>query len=315
MKFILRADANVSIGSGHVMRSIPIVEELIERGFSVDYIGDTGGLTWLENIIKNVGFEKIYKSEDDFQPNKSEDVLIFDSYHYPEEHQFINIEKWKFLIIVADSSTPNYFANLKLFPSIQDINSQMEPFKILSGSKFVPIRKGVHKIDQRHLRSNLEIVVVGGGIDKQDFVPAMSYELNNFDFEFNVNFFTNNPNALAKNKNFRSFKIGHSLVDIGNRSGLIFTTASTTSLEFIARGCAVGIACAVNNQESNYQFFSKIKVAHQIGRFENNKWNFESNQIKQLLFSVPARVELSEKANFLLDLNGSKRVVDEILKF
>ena len=47
MRYVLRADASQSMGSGHVMRSSAIAEELIARGEDVVFVGQISEIPWL----------------------------------------------------------------------------------------------------------------------------------------------------------------------------------------------------------------------------------------------------------------------------
>ncbi len=75
MRYVIRADASLAKGSGHVMRSSAIAEELIGRGLDVIFVGKTAGLGWLEKRIKSLGFSAIYESESLFRPDPKGDVL------------------------------------------------------------------------------------------------------------------------------------------------------------------------------------------------------------------------------------------------
>ena len=91
------------------------------------------------------------------------------------------------------------------------------------------------------------------------------------------------------------------------------TTASTSSLEFIARGLCVGVACAVDNQEQNYDSMGQLGVAAQIGlRNSDNFWELNVETISLLISSSVFRENLVTKSKGLIDFNGASRIVDAI---
>ena len=79
MRYVLRADASQSIGTGHVMRSSAIGEELIERGEEVIFVGEFSEVPWLALRINNLGLSQILLKEGDYTSNPETDVLILDS--------------------------------------------------------------------------------------------------------------------------------------------------------------------------------------------------------------------------------------------
>ena len=90
MRFIFRADASIATGTGHVMRSIGIIEELISRNLSVVFVGNTSQVEWIDSFVNSIGFEEIYSNEKDFKPNKETDILILDSYQIPVDNELIS---------------------------------------------------------------------------------------------------------------------------------------------------------------------------------------------------------------------------------
>ena len=95
---------------------------------------------------------------------------------------------------------------------------------------------------------------------------------------------------------------------------LILTTSSTSSLEFIARGFCVGVACAVENQKQFYDDLAQLGIAAQIGRHSlSSGWNLEKNTIYKLITDASFRVDLTNKALGLIDFNGATRIVDAII--
>ena len=80
MGYVLPADASPTIGSGHVMRSSAIAEELIARGEKVVFVGQISNLLWVTERIMDLGFIEIYNNPLDFTSKSDTDVLILDSY-------------------------------------------------------------------------------------------------------------------------------------------------------------------------------------------------------------------------------------------
>ena len=113
---------------------------------------------------------------------------------------------------------------------------------------------------------------------------------------------------------FTVVPIASELDDYARNAHLVFTTASKTSLEFIAREVAVGIGCAVDNQEEYYESLSTFGVAAPIGRFVAGHWQIDHTKIAELVHSGGVREDLRKNCAGIIDLGSAGRIVDEILK-
>lgn len=313
IRYIFRADASSQVGVGHVLRSVGIIEELVRQNYTVYFIGQITDAPWVLKIINSLGFSKILSNESDFEPNSNFDVLILDSYTIQVDSNFIKMDIWRSIVLIFDESTPKYRASLGVHPGIKSEWKLENLSKIVSGPRFIPLRKSIKKIENKFDKDNLVITVLGGGTDSKNFVPEMAKILTNLPGTFTVNLFTNKPNEIVNDRRFKVFKLGNTLDIVGNKTDLAFSTASSSSLEFIARGCAVGICCATQNQESYYHDLYELGLAEQIGKFINGNWDLNKNIIKLLVTSKKFRTKLRENTVGYLDLDGAKRVVQEII--
>ena len=89
MRFVFRADASMSIGSGHVMRSSAIAEEAIARGIPSIFVGKISDLTWVSEQIRGLGFIQVLENSSEFIPDKNRDILIFGSHEIPTDDVFV----------------------------------------------------------------------------------------------------------------------------------------------------------------------------------------------------------------------------------
>ncbi len=94
---------------------------------------------------------------------------------------------------------------------------------------------------------------------------------------------------------------------------MILTTASTSSLEFLARELCIGVACVVDNQKQIYETLGELGVAAQFGiRNVNNDWELDKEKTKLLVSSSELRRNLLAKSKGLIDFDGARRIVDAI---
>lgn len=312
IRYIFRADASSQEGVGHILRSIGIIEELISQNHTVYFIGQITDAPWVLKKIESLGFAKILSKESDFEPNSNFDVLILDSYTLEIDSNFVKMDNWKSIVLIFDEFTPKYQAKLGVHPGIRNEWKLENLSKIVSGPRFIPLRKNILKIENSFDEENLVITVLGGGTDSKNFVPEMAKILKNIPGIFTVNLFTNKPNEVVSDHRFKVFKLGNSLDLVGNKTHLAFSTASTSSLEFIARECALGICCTTQNQESYYNDLYALGLAEQIGRYSDGKWDLNKEIIELLVTSKEYRTNCKKNTVGYLDFDGAKRVVQEI---
>jgi spore coat polysaccharide biosynthesis predicted glycosyltransferase SpsG len=314
MRLVFRADASFAIGSGHVMRSSAIAEESIARSFPTVFVGTIADLQWVSERIHGLGFTEIVEVNTEFISDPNNDILILDSYEIAVDDNFIQPSGWKAVVSIFDELTPEYKSDLRVHTGLTNSWPIFTETKTLGGPEYVPLRKSIKKSGLTFDLDLPKIIVVGGGSDATEFVSAISRSLARCKFQFNAILFTTLDESLALDNRFTVVPIGKDLDDIANTADLVFTTASTTSLEFIARGCAVAIGCAVDNQEQYYKELSKRNFAAPIGKFFSGEWHLKDELIKELVDSSALRAKLRRNSNGLIDLNGAKRIVDEILK-
>ena len=315
MRYVLRADASQSMGAGHVMRSSAVAEELISRGNNVIFVGRISDLQWVEERIASLGFNQVYSDTCDFKSNPKSDVLILDSYEIEVEDPFVAQQNWCHIIVIVDEMTPDYSCALRIHPGLDSNWTGNSNAAILSGPKYIPIRSSLignkkSVVEEQH---KLKIAVVAGGSDPYGLVDEIAKILVSFSEQFNVYLFSNCNFDSPLDSRFRYIKIGHQLDELTKDADLVLTTASTSSLEFLARGLCVGIACAVDNQEQCYNKLGELGIVAQFGsRNLDNNWELDKEKIYSLVTSSEVRGSLLAKAKGVIDFNGASRIVDAI---
>jgi spore coat polysaccharide biosynthesis predicted glycosyltransferase SpsG len=312
MRFIFRADASREIGSGHVMRSSVLAEEAISRGFECVFVGSISDLDWVSERIAKLGFSQVLTNQDSFEPDSEADVLILDTYSLSLSDQFISKKNWRLVLSICDEVTPKYDCDIELRPGLVEVKSDRNVPMVLSGADHVLIRKGIGKSKrERSLQDKLKVLVVGGGSDPFGFVKAISEVLGSMTLSMEVHTFTNGVIGEDSKVRFVKHPIGNDLDLIAHDVDVVFTTASTSSLEFIAREIPTGIVCAVDNQIDYYAQLGSLGYATQLGHYgSNGRWDFNLPLIRELLGNQEKQDSLRLSTQSLIDLKGAERVVN-----
>lgn len=312
MRFIFRADASREIGSGHVMRSSVLAEEAISRGYECIFIGEIRDLDWVSERISTLGFSQVLTGEQSFVSHTESDVLILDSYSIPVTNPFIAKENWRVVMTICDEITPKYAADVELRPGLDGPSDAQPQPVVLTGPEYVLIRKGIIKSERNQdAGARTKVLVVGGGSDPFGFVKAVAEEIRSLNLVLEVHLFANDEFSSGLEADFVIHLIGSELDLFANKVDVVLTTASTSSLEFIAREIPTGVVCAVGNQEGYYDQLSRLGYASQLGtRNPSGDWNFDVEAIRELLESREKRQTLKQSVTGLIDLKGAARVID-----
>jgi spore coat polysaccharide biosynthesis predicted glycosyltransferase SpsG len=297
------------------MRSSAIAEELIARGEDVVFVGQISGLTWVEERITALGFSHIHHNENEYISNPESDVLLIDSYEIELDNAFIAAENWLHIVSIVDDLTPNYRCTLKIYPGLDSNWVRDSRVPVLAGPKYIPFRsslsKNIHPVIQKS--HNLRIAVVAGGSDPYGLVDEIAEILLAYPEQFEAYLFSNSLLDSTLDSRFHVIQVGEQLDDLTKSVDLVLTTASTSSLEFLARGLCVGVACAADNQKQYYNSLGDLTIAAQIGfRNLDNQWQLDKEKIYSLIISSELRASLLAKASGLIDFKGASRIVDAI---
>ncbi len=312
MRFIFRADASREIGTGHVMRSSVLAEEAISRGYECIFVGKISDLDWVDNRIAKLGFSRIFSDDGTFKSDLNSDVLILDSYLIPVSDAFIAKKNWKLVLSICDEITPKYEADVELHPGLETTTAGSVAPIVLSGPEYILIRKGIEK-SKRVLDSDgmTKVLLFGGGCDPFGFVREVLNVITSMDLNLEIHVFSYDVIPADIALRLVSHPMGSELDSVAAYVDVVLTTASSSSLESIAREIPTGVGCAVDNQQSYYEQLGRLGYASKIGvRSRDGVWDFDVESIMQLLGSQNKRDSLRESSHGLIDLKGASRVID-----
>ncbi len=299
------------------MRSSVLAEEAISRGYECIFVGRISDLDWVAERISQLGFSQVLSVESAFRANFETDVLILDSYSIPVSNEFITKENWKLVLSICDEITPKYLADSELRPGLRKLDTTHDGPVVLSGAEYVLIRKGIEKSSRNINRIGVpKVLVVGGGSDHFGYVKAVAEVIGSLGLKLEVHAFTQDTIPTSSEVNFVIHPIGSELDLIAGDVDVVLTTASTSSLEFIAREIPTGVVSAVDNQENYYEELGRLGFAQQIGKKSAaSEWWFDRQQIIELLGNPRKREHLKHSITGLIDLKGAERVIDFLISF
>lgn len=316
MRFIFRADASRELGTGHVMRSSVLAEEAISRGYECIFVGKISDLDWVDNRIAKLGFSRIVSDDRTFKSDLNSDVLILDSYLIPVSDAFIAKKNWKLVLTICDEITPKYAADVELHPGLETTSARSVAPIVLSGPEYILIRKGIEK-SKRVLDSDgiTKVLLFGGGSDPFGFVREVLNVITSMNLNLEIHVFSYDVIPADITLRLVCHPMGSELDSVAAYVDVVLTTASSSSLESIAREIPTGVGCAVDNQENYFEQLERLGYASTIGvRNREGVWNFDVESIMELLGSQNKRVALREATRGLIDLKGASRIIDFLVE-
>jgi spore coat polysaccharide biosynthesis predicted glycosyltransferase SpsG len=316
----MHADANQIIGSGHVLRLVPIAEELKAQGFDVVFVGNISGISWVQTLLEEIGISEFFTIED-FHFSHLHQTLIFDSYSLDPNHEFLDSNNWDLIISIVDNNSPKYEAHLYINPfpfSNWEPPIVCENSKVLSGLDYILLRNSLRIIKQReYLPSNLvpRIVVSGGGVDNYNFCVEFTRILRGIESPYNAIIFASDHSEKILDPRISYKLIGRDFEEYVFGTDIFFTTSGLTSWELMANGGVVGVAVSVVNQLENYKNIVKSGLGVGIGeRDEEGAWNFNEALILRLIVDIEFRMSFFQKTQKMIRTHGAKNVISAILE-
>lgn len=145
MRFVFRADAGVTQGSGHVMRCLTLAQELASRGHEIVFVTAVESITWLSDHLATTGYDVIPATAHEINENAllglNPDWVIVDSYRFTADSVTALSRSTKVLAIV-DGDTRGIEAQLYLEQNLgaELIDWAVEPGRMLAGAAYALIR-------------------------------------------------------------------------------------------------------------------------------------------------------------------------------
>jgi spore coat polysaccharide biosynthesis predicted glycosyltransferase SpsG len=317
MRIVFRADASKELGSGHIMRLLPLMQEFSSRGYSCLLVGKINELPWLSaRLVENCVLQ--IQNLDGFSPESvREDILILDSYNIPVDDYFVSLP-WGFIASIVDSSTPDYRSDLLIHPGFRDEIYNKRGLDLLSGIEFLLLRgiSNHQSFDDESLDSSTkDVVLCGGGSDPSGFVKEVMKTIVEIDINYNFHVFTNDSVDTSNRSNIIFHPIGKELDLYMNSSVLAIVPASTLAFEFLAHGVPIAIGACVENQFENYIKIQEHGMGVGIGTFSKQfGWDMNSGKIIKFLESSISDLHTRNlHSRQKVDFQGPRRIADELL--
>lgn len=338
MNILIRADGNERIGSGHIMRTKSIANELKGLGAKVLYaLADERGKRLINNEFQSVVLSSNYECLDD-----EIDVLS----------SVVKEQKIKLILLDSYFVTPKYFKELKKLAKVAYIDD-LDAFayecealinygaffdkneykarqnlakKYFLGSEFAPLRAefGSTQKSSKNTQKK-QVLLTTGNTDLLGIMPRLleaflnDESLKNLEFLAISGAFNEHENKLlalsAKHKNIKVLKSPENMAQIMAEADFVLSAGGSTLYELASLAKAV-ICFSIAANQNNIKSWAEAGAMLYAGDAKADSHSVVArsvNMLKSLLNDENLAKTLGQKAHFFVDGKGAIRLAKELL--
>lgn len=315
MKFIIRADASLKIGSGHIIRCLTIADQLIEKGHYVQFFT----LPLKGNLIEYIesrGYETISEWQ-------CADIIIVDHYEID-----IDVEKTlymyaKKIVVIDDLANRRHMCDIlidqNMVENFQSRYDKLVPEKCtkLLGAKYLIMRDEFIRIpkQKRDINKIEKLLIFMGGTDPTHETIKVLEALKNFTFK-RVDVVCGNGNEkkeeiklICKQKGY----IYHQQIDymakIMSEADFFIGAGGGTTWERCYLGIPSSSTIVADNQIEGTEYLEKMKAIINLGKHDEVTSDTYRNLLKNIQSDFNLIRKISNKA-----LNLTMKVNNDWLK-
>lgn len=345
----IRADANDTIATGHIMRCITIAKQLVLAGNKVLFFTAD---KYADELLEQAGMPHVClhtrwdHMEDEITSLREElqkvncRKLIVDSYQVTEQY-FGSLSDLCELIYIDDcfervypvDMVINYNAYHVRFPYGEAYGGRA---KLLLGTDYVPLREefwnAAHD-DVKHDDGNAEstkgvrVLLSSGGGDPCNALSGILSEamqdqmLRDVIFDVVIGGFNRNVKALERQAKEHSniclhYHVRH-MAELMRQCTAAVSAAGTTVYELCAMQIPAVLFSSADNQQYDHEFFTKeerMLYAGDIRQDRDKCLNEICSCLKRLLEDGKMRDRMKQKLHEVTDGRGAQRIAEEIIR-
>lgn len=340
-KLLIRTDASLAKGLGHLMRCRALAGEWRARGGTVTFLVTSTPPEFVERVRKD-GCEVVIGPSSATQREElvwliltlrmePQGVLVLDGYQFNADYQRAVGSLVKRLICLDDVPDGkrrfecDVLLNQNHGVRAEDYASWVLPkTTLLLGPSYALLSAHVkrHAGSYRVPAKLRRILVTLGGADPADHTARILRELAGLpDLEIDVVLGALYPHADPGSRPVgvtpRHIRVHwglDGLLDLARQADLAVTAAGSTVWEFACLGLPMIVVGVVDNQAAILRGLRDEQAAIVLGQMEQVRPGAITEMIRTLLAAPPRLQALSQSASRLVDGQGAARVVDALLK-
>lgn len=318
-KILIRADATPVMGSGHVMRCLPIAQAAKNAGWEPYFVTFTS-IQWVRKRLLNSGIRIRFHSEEDAKYNSGKmeidclfDWMIIDGYHFDTDYQKKAYDIAKQVLVIDDyGHLPAYKCDILLNqnPDAENITYSGTIGAKLFGSRFAILRsefKQVRKGLKKYNAYSPNILVSMGGGDYSSFLPDIARNFRKIDMRnTTLSIIAGAVDSTLIENTFKDLPCKLVILkNVKNMASLLWNTDICIS----AGGCTCWELCYLGIPFLTYCMAENQKALCEWLYAQNLAMKFTSANLEKLMTNVGYRKAISERLQGEIDGNGIERIL------
>jgi UDP-2,4-diacetamido-2,4,6-trideoxy-beta-L-altropyranose hydrolase len=337
MNLIIRSDASIQIGTGHVMRCLALAQASQAQGGQAIFVF-TDQSTALENRLLGEGMQVVYLSVESGSTEDSKQTadftlalnakwVVVDGYQFGAEYQKTIKNSGLNLLFIDDyGHSKNYSADLVLN---QNISARAEWYQcrsphtqLLLGERYTLLRKQFSAWQgyQKKITDNVEnILITLGGSDPGNITAWILEALQlvkSHALHLTVVVGGNNPHyeslEFLANQCIHSIRLLNNVADMPQlmaEADIAIAAGGITNWELAMLGVPTMVIPIADNQTEIAQALNDREIVMSVGRIPTISPQEFANQFEELWHDRDRRDRMSRAGQALIDGEGCDRIV------
>lgn len=333
----IRADANETIATGHIMRCMSIARAIQNMGQDVKFlVADNNGKSLVAEkefsyiVLKSKWNDldgEILSIKELIQKEKPEWLLI-DSY-YVTENYFNELRSLVKIAYIDDLNMFPYNCDMLINYSIysEDFLYKNLNTQLVLGSQYVPLREEFSSLSEKVILDKIQdVLVLTGGADichfainfVNEIINSKRKEIKNIRFHIVCGRYNQDEDLLKKisneNKNIILYTYIKNLITLMQKVDIAISAGGSTLYELCACGTPTITYSFANNQLGNVEKFHKKELMYYSGDIRKI---YQYDRLFELIMKYEKNIEMRRKNSLklqqIVDGNGANRIAEKFL--
>jgi UDP-2,4-diacetamido-2,4,6-trideoxy-beta-L-altropyranose hydrolase len=327
---LVRADANVAIGTGHIMRCLALAQAWQDAGGPVSFaIAEVPAALEPKIKLENFAIERIAaipgtlhdaRETAELARRLNCSWLVVDGDRFSVTFlEYVKSRGIRVLLIDDFAQRESFPVNLILNPNLgaaeADYSKRARLVPLLLGESYALLRREftVHRTQRAFPESAVKILVTLGGSDPENLMPRIVDELALLPYEITAVAGPGHPHSNAESqarcRNVCVLFNPSNMVELMHQADLAVIAAGGTLWELLSVGCVV-LSYARNPVQARVvQDLQKKGAVINLGATKDFSGTELSTAIETLARAKKVRCEMSAIGRQLVDARGAVRVV------
>jgi len=338
---IFRVDTLSNIGSGHFMRCFALAQHWGKKGgkaiFIVAYENKSVEKKITEEGFQLVSINKAYPNVRDLKItlstinnlSLSNEWIVLDGYHFDTNYQKCLKNNGNLLFVIDDTGHLDRYVADIIFN--QNINAKMINYscrsetKLLLGSKYVLLRDEFFKFEKWERKTPKvakNLLVFMGGSDSNNVTVKVLKSLSKLrikGLQIKVIIGAQNKNIdeiikVTQNSN-KNFELINNVTNISKLmawANIAISAAGSICWEMAFMGLPALLIATAEKQSKNLRILAKYGSIINIGHHSEFSNHGLLEALINLMNDKKLRQKMSERGKFLINSNGSEKVIQNI---